>query len=314
MPNTNGIIDIDHLMVRVASLDKAAEIYTRFGFFVCPPRKKISMSALKDGAAQPGDTKQATINNRHIIFKPFPGRSDVANFLEFMCIEDQRATPPTVTQMLCFLLDSEGPKTIVCLTDDVDRTADAFRSRGFTVPATIPFETGWDDEERDRFVRIQAKPFVPVFGQMPFQTNCYETSTLDNYQYTPWTSHPNTARYIAGVTGVTENLSRDVEFMARRVFDVEPEWVNDDVALVKPRDLFLRIVSPAGFSQLYPGLDFSKERILPHTVGATFAVESMQALEEILRENNISFVVTPSGICVPRQLACNTVLEFVPMQ
>lgn len=309
-----NIVDIDHLMIRVHNLDDACDAYASMGFTVTPRRKHISMSALagKQEGANAAPAK-ATINNRHIIFKPYPGRDDVANFMEFMCVEDQLAQPAQVTQWMCFLLDSEGPKTVVFLSTDIDETAAELEKRGFQCPLKIPFETGWHDEVRDHFVRIQARPAVPVYGQMPFQMNPYETSTLENYAYTPWTVHPNTARYFAGATGVTNDIQRDARFMSEKVLDTPIEWVSEDIAIIKPRDIFLRIVTPKGFQQLYPGLDFSTERTLPHTVGGTVAVEDMEVLKATLESNGVPFVLSAHGIAIDRRHANNTVLEFVPM-
>lgn len=307
-----GIVDIDHLMIRSRSLAHAAGIYGKFGFFVCPPRRKIDMSAFADGV-QGGGGPKATLNNRHIIFKPYPGRADVANFLEFMCIEDPLATPPKVMQLMSFLGDSEGPKTVVCLTRDLDRSLEEFQRRGFVAPPTIPFETGWDDAERGTFVRIQARPFVPPPGQMPFQMNCYETSTMENYQYTPWTVHPNTARCLTGFTSVSENLRADVEFMASRIFDVEPEWHGNDIAVIKPRDIAWRFASPKGYASLFPQCAYSQVRLLPATVGATVAVDSLSTLRDILRSNGVAFVDEANRICIRPEDACNTLLEFVEL-
>lgn len=310
--DTLGIVDIDHLMVRSRSLAHAAALYEKFGFFVCPPRRKIEMSAFADGVQGGADAPKATLNNRHIIFKPHPGRDDVANFLEFMCIEDPLATPPKVMQLMSFLGDSEGPKTVVCLTRDLDRSLAEFGRRGFVAPPTIPFETGWDDTERGTFVRIQARPFVPPPGQMPFQMNCYETSTMDNYQYTPWTVHPNTARRLTGFTSVSENLRADVEFMATRIFDVAPEWQGEDFAIIRPRDMEWRFVSPRGYAALFPQCPFSEVRLLPATVGATVAVDSLPTLRGILQANQVPFVDEGQRICIRPEHACNTLLEFVP--
>jgi hypothetical protein len=304
-----GIVDIDHLMIRSRGLAHAAGIYEKFGFFVCPPRRKIDMAAFADGV-QGGGGPKATLNNRHIIFKPYPGRTDVANFLEFMCIEDPLATPPKVMQLMSFLGDSEGPKTVVCLTRDLDKSLEEFQRRGFVAPPTIPFETGWDDAERGTFVRIQARPFVPPPGQMPFQMNCYETSTMENYQYTPWTVHPNTARCLTGFTSVSENLRADVEFMATRIFDVEPEWHGNEIAVIKPRDITWRFTSPHGYASLFPECAYSQVRLLPATVGATVAVESLSTLRDILRSNGVAFVDDGNRICIRPEDACNTLLEF----
>jgi hypothetical protein len=310
---TLGIVDIDHLMIRARSLAHAAETYERFGFFVCPPRRKIEMSAFADGVRGSAGAPKATLNNRHIIFKAYPGRNDVANFLEFMCIEDPLNTPPKVMQLMAFLGDSEGPKTVVCLTRDIDKAAEEFKRRGFEAPPTIPFETGWDDPERGTFVSIQARPFVPSPGQMPFQMNCYETSTIDNYQYTPWTSHPNTAKYLKAITSVTENLRADVEFMAARIFDVTPQWIDQHNAVIRARDIEWRFVTPVGFARGFPGCHYSTVRLLPATVGATIAVGSLATLRSVLRDNGVEHVALADRICINPENACNTLIEFVPV-
>jgi len=308
------LIDLDHLIIRVADLESSVDTYRSFGFTVTPPRLNVGMAALKQQAAG-GDAApaKAPFNNRLILFQPYPGRDDLANFLELMCMEDQFG-PPEITQLMSFMLDTEGPKAISCASADFERTVRAMDDAGIASFVPDMFETGWQDEERDRFVAIRARPVVPVYRQTPFMVNSYETSTLDNYRYEPWTVHPNTARYMAGVTGVTDDLRAHAEWMAKDVFGVAVEWESDEVAIVRPRDLFLRIVSPAGFAELYPGLDFSSERILPALCGATVAVESLERLRELLRENGVEHVETPrGGVVVPRRHANNTVLEFVAM-
>jgi len=308
-----GVVDIDHLMIRAADLGQAASAYEKLGFFVTPLRKKVPWSSSgKELADAPPETQRSTVTGRQILFKPYPGRTDVANFLNIYCIEDQMLMPPEVTQVFSFLLDSEGPRTIVGYTADVGRAREAMTALGIKTNAPLDYESGWQDEERDVFIRIQARPCVPIFGQIPFQFDPYETQTLAGYQYAPWTVHPNSARYMAGVTGVTHNIRRDAEFMAHKIFGVDVEWQGDEVAVIRPRDLFLRVMTPKGFGQLFEGLDFSSERILPHTVGVSFAVASLDVVEKTLRKNGVAMVKTRLGICVPRQAACNTLIEFIP--
>jgi hypothetical protein len=310
------VVDIDHLMIRVADLDSGVETFRRLGFTVAPPRRELELRQLEegtgDGAAAPSDGgPKSTINHRHILFQPYPGRDDVANFLELMSIDDQLATPPRVTQMLCFLLDSEGPKTVVCMSDDIDRAREEILADGIDTSPPIPLETGWEDEERGRFVRVSGRPIVPVYGQTPFMTNTCIHNVVESMRYEPWTSHENGARYLAGVTGLTEDIREHTRLMAERVYDVEPEWVSDDIAVIRPRDIFFRIVTPAGFGELYPGLDFSRERIPPALCAATIAVDSLHKVQSTLRERGVDHVDTPAGVAVPRQEAANTVIEFV---
>jgi hypothetical protein len=116
-----------------------------------------------------------------------------------------------------------------------------------------------------------------------------------------------------GITSVSENLARDAEFMANRIFDTAPVFRGDDEAVIKVRDIEWRIVTPRGFSKLYPGCEFSQVRLLPATVGATIAVESVSTLRDILRKNAVDFVEAGSRTFVRPQDACNTLLEFVDL-
>ncbi|WP_315835321.1 hypothetical protein [Bradyrhizobium prioriisuperbiae] len=303
-----GIVDIDHLMIRASDLDEAARVYEGLGFTVTPMRDSKAGTGFAAGEAKP---RTSSVTGRQIIFKPYPGRTDVANFLNIYCIPDQLNTAPEVTQLFSFLLDSEGPRTIVGYTKDVMKTREAMTALGIQTAPPLDYESGWFDAERNKFVRIQARPCVPVFGQIPFQFDPYETSTLEGYRYEPWTVHENSALYMAGVTGVTKNIRRDAEFMARNIFDTDVNWLSDDVAVIKRRDIFLRIVTPQGFASIFPGLDFSRERILPHTTSATFAVSSMETVQQVLTRSGVHFLRSDNGIAVPRDLACNTLIEFV---
>jgi len=308
-----GIVDIDHLMIRVADLKIGAETFRKLGFTITPPRQHIDMSALEGATGRESKAdRKASINNRHILLTPFPGRDDVANYLELMCIEDQLATPPQVTQMLCFLLDSEGPKTVVTISKDLEHSRQQMLEQGIETSVPVPFRTGWYDEDRDQLVPAHGSPAVPVYGQTPFMTNPCEISTLDGYRYEPWTVHPNGARRLLGVTGITDRIHTHAEAMADNVFGTAVEWASDDVALIWPRDLFFRVVTPAGFAQLYPGLDFSTERILPALCGATVAVDSLDTLCDTLNASGVEYAEIPSGaVVVPRHQAANTIIEFV---
>jgi hypothetical protein len=92
--------------------------------------------------------------------------------------------------------------------------------------------------------------------------------------------------------------------MAETVFGGDPDWQGDDIAVVRPRDIELRIVTPAGFDALYPGLDFSRERVLPALAVVTFAVDSLAAVREVFAKTDVQPVETFRGtLAVPRQQA-----------
>jgi hypothetical protein len=302
------LLDIDHAIVRVASLGDAVERYRSFGFNVAPERKKTGIApAMTEGEIP----RKAPFSARHILFQPYPGRDDIANFVVLQCIQDQMNVPVAVAQVMSFMLDSVGPKAIICWSKDLEATKRALDEAGIeTAPPRWTVEDVWEDNGRQLPVRSQ--PLITQTRRMPFTVNAFQTETLETFHYEPFTRHPNGALYMAGLTGVSDNLAEDVAFMAEQVFGVEPEWESDEVALVRPRDLYLRIVSPAGFADLYPGLDFSSERVLPALCGISFAVESLDTLRTTLGSAGVEYIETPAAsIVIPRGAAENTMLEFV---
>lgn len=297
------LLDIDHLMVRVADLPAAVAAYQALGFQVAPPVQ-----------ARTGEMPAPVWDNRAILFDPYPGRTDIANFLALACLADEFAAPWALRKEISLLWDTEGPRTLVCLSTDLERTLEAMIAEDVEVrlppPSRAGIETGWWDG--DTWLPLRSRPCNPVFRQTPFMVNAYATENLATLQHPPYTEHPNTARHLLSVTGVTRNLTRDAEWMATRVFDVPVQHHNPDIAVVQPRDIALRMVTPEGWTQLYgTEIDFSTERVLPSLAAATIAVTDLGRVREILDTNGVPWH-SPDGfrVVVPRHAACNTVIEF----
>lgn len=304
--------DIDHLMVRVARLQEGAERFEALGFTVAPSRSRLAAGSDDPvaGAAVP----DRPYDNRLVLFEGFPGKTDVANFIGLACLQDQFGAPWRLRKQMSFLWDTEGPKTVVTYSDDIERTFQAMRDAGLEAELgpVPPEDVGWVDPETGGWVPVRNRPCNPTFRQLPFMVNAYTTDTMPSFRRPAWVRHANTAKRLSMITGITDDLERDAAWMAELVFGVAPEWHGTQVALVRPRDVALRIVTPAGFDALYPGLDFSTERILPALCGATIEVASLAATSQVLDEAGIPYVETPGGgIAVPRQSAANTLLEFV---
>ena len=298
-----GVVDIDHLMIRVATLEGAVTRFEAMGFTVAPPRLEL-------GAATP---RWRAYDNRLILFQPYPGRRDVANFLGLACLQDQFGAPWKLRKSMSFLWDTEGPKSVVCLSRDIEATARAMRDAGLEVALEAPAsaELGWIDKETGNWLPHRTRPCNPTFRQLPFMTNAYGTDTVASFHHPPFTRHLNGARYMSAITGVSDDIERDVAWMSRDVFGVTPVWESEDIVLVRPRDIVLRIITPTGFAALYPGIDYSPERILPALSGATIVVSSMAQVTEALERGGVTHVkIDDARVVIPRSEASNTVLEF----
>jgi hypothetical protein len=298
-----GLVDIDHLMIRVSTLEDTVKQFERMGFTVAPPRLEL-------GSKTP---RWRPYDNRLILFEPYPGRHDIANFLGLACLQDQFGAPWPLRKSMSFLWDTEGPKSVVCLARDIEVTAQAMREAGLEVELGGPQspELGWIDEETGSWLPHRNRPCNPTFRQLPFMTNAYGTDSIETFHHPAFIRHANGARYMSTITGITDDIQRDVVWMSRDVFGVTPVWESADVALIRPRDIVLRIVTPAGFASLYPGIDYSTERILPALAGATIVVSSISRVTETLQEAGVAHVrIDANRVVVPRSAASNTVLEF----
>ncbi len=298
-----GLVDIDHLMIRVAALDDALSRFTAMGFTVSPARLDV-------GDDRP---RRRPYDNRFILFQPYPGRKDIANFLALACLQDQFGAPWALRKSMSFLWDTEGPKSVVCLSQDIEATARSMEQAGLEVDLAAPGTSGsgWVDEATGTWLPLRNRPCNPTFRQLPFMVNAYATDTVETFHHGPFTEHANGARYLSTITGVTDDIERDATWMARDVFGVSPVWPSPDVALICPRDIVLRIVTPAGFAGLYPGIEYSPERILPALSGATIVVSSIARLRKVLESGGITYAqIDETHVVVPRGEANNTVLEF----
>jgi hypothetical protein len=301
---TLGIVDIDHLMIRVGNLDNAVARFRALGFVVAPPRRSRHDPSVPLRA----------YDNRFILFQPYPGRTDVANFLALACLQDQFGAPWHLRKRMSFLWDTEGPRTIVCLARDLEFTYEAMVRAGWEVDLAPPppDDIGWLDEGSGQWIPLRNRPCTPTFRQVPFMFNAYHTDTLESFHHEPWTHHPNSARYLSLITGVSDNISRDAYIMSAQVFGSPPRWISEDIVLVSCRDIALRIVTRRGFEALFPGLDFSSERILPALCGVTIVVSEVTEVRSILATNGVPFVTFgDERIVVPRSAACNTLIEFI---
>lgn len=301
VPRGLEFLDLDHAVLRVGDLGSAVARFERFGFTLAPPRQR------------PASAPNPVIEARHILFQPYPGRSDLANFVVFQSLRDPAALSDVLARIFSFMLDSEGTKAVVAYAPDVDVSKARMRAAGMTTnDAEAHSEGFWYDEATGTELPVRVRQLAMLTRRMPFVVNGFHTETLGSFRHPAWTQHANGARYLAGVTGVSANLGQDVATMAGAVFGVEPEWLNQDIAVIRPRDLFLRIVSPHGFAQLYPGLDRSSEQVLPAYVGVTFAVASADQVRGVLTERGVPHQTTSDGrVLVARAQAHNSILEFV---
>jgi hypothetical protein len=171
-----------------------------------------------------------------VLFQPSPGRTDIASFLVF--VEGDRGDP-----------------VLVCYAPDPADTRERLSRLGMDVSDPRPVSPRvWVDPVSGQALPVDAEQLVIPDATVPLRVNGFRTTTLSTYHHPPFTTHANGATRILGVTCVASDLPAAAEWLGTSIFGAPVRWRDDDCAVLIPRDLFIRLVTPAGLRTRYPGL------------------------------------------------------------
>lgn len=299
------IVDIDHLMIRVADRDAAAADYAKLGFSVAPPRKTA-----------PGKPPSPFQNHMVLFEGPDGGRDDVSNYLELM--ECDFSKMPTdnfnMQSFFAFLIGAEGPKYIVHCAEDIKRAREELQEFGFFVFPELQIggegnPVYWEDPKTGEQIHTEAIVSVPGYGKSPFSFGLFESENVKAYAHPAFTVHPNTAKRLSAITAISPSLDRDAAFMSK-VYDSPVIKKTDQSATIKKRDIELRILTPAGFSEIYPEIPLRVNDVPPSIVGCSIAVTSIEAVRDILKKNDVLFFEDADRLYVHPDHLRNNTLEF----
>jgi hypothetical protein len=289
-PVANGILDIDHLMCGVESTDDARRSFERLGFSLTPDSNIESLG----------------LANALVCLRPAnPG---VANFIEFMAIEDPEGANPTMRSLLA---GRPGIKSIVNAVEDADEARRLHAEAGFEVLPVWPVERFWELPSGEA-LQLRFRVFLPKLGQAPFMFNGVQYLTLEHYLREEFLDHPNGAVRWRTVTAVAdEGLFGETVRVYERLYGsaARHDGGGEGVAIVPARDVALRVVTTEALARLYPDVDLEAVEP-PAAVGFTVVVEDLGRLNRTLDENSVSSNRVGDSIVVGPADACGNVVEF----
>lgn len=284
----NGIIDIDHVMCRVADTEAARDDFDRLGF-ATSPRSSIP----DDGVC-----------NRLVVLTP---RGDgVANFLELMAVEDPDRLTPALGRMLA---GGEGIKSLVNGLDDADTARQRHREIGLAMLPVWPRQRLWRLPSGEELM-IRFRVLVPEPGQSPLTFNGVEYLTLEHYLRPEFQRHPNGALRWTGVTAVVDeqDLERRVGLF-ERLYGTEAK-VEDGASTIHVRDTHLRLVNPPTLARLYGEVDLSSFTP-PAYCCITIEVADLDGAAALLSTNGVTHTRDERRILIGPAEACGNVLELI---
>jgi len=258
-----NLIDIDHLMVAVDDSQMAGEQFARLGFTVT------------ERSILPG------LSNRLICFGP--GRQNTCNYIELMSLDDAETAPPPMPTLL------PGPERAVSLvmsTSSAAGSADYLGGVGIAATDVIDLKRDWPLPSGE-VIQPEFSVVIPTPGQAPFYWNLCQHKTPQHYARPEFTTHDNGARRLSAIIAVADDPDA-------AACHYQQHWGAaiscQDPVSVTVGDVTLRIYSPAGFQQTFPGI------AAPQNGLAGFAVAA------------------DSFRLIPPEDACGCVVVFEPVQ
>jgi hypothetical protein len=287
------LVELDHLMIKVDSLEAATEKFSRMGFDVTPESRIDSLG----------------VANRLVLL--WPKRSGVANFLELMSVADPENVDPTMTEILSA---NEGIKMIVHLASDIEKFVATVSERETWIDPVWDIRREWQSPGGERET-IRFRVTKPVPGGTPFTINAYQPNAIGQYLQDRFRHHANGARHVAAVTGVVaaQQFAPAVAYF-ERLYGIPAQRGGEGIAEIKPRDVTLRIVATTSFAGLYPEINPAPLR-LPCLAAITIEVSDLANVATLLAANDVSHALRrqPAGIVVGPHEACGVTFEFVPV-
>lgn len=292
-PISRALKELDHVMLAVFEHEPALASLARLGFRVRPVRENAPMG----GATAGGRGGSAAILLR-------PKRPDVANFVEIARADPVTAAPP----MKIILRRHEGVAMLVHATDDVARVAADWKARGLDVHT----------------FRVELTPFGPgaPFGvdivvpdprQPPFMFNAVRYADHSDFTRAEWLDHPNSARCWSGITYVAadDTLSALADYCAQ-LYGVPADRSVDGVAVIRPRDLTVTLLSDAAFRDRYGTVPEFERRERPFGAVVRFEVGDPATLAACLDAQGVAYARVDGLVRVGPRDACGAIFEFGP--
>ena len=280
--DSGAISGVDHVIVGVRDLEAARRAFAHLGFVISPRGRHIGW---------------ATAN--YCIMFP-------RNYVELLGIVD----PTQFTNNLDrFLAAREGLMSLAYASDDAAAVAEDLRGRGISAD-------GPKDLKRD--LELPEGTVQPAFRltHLPADVSPAAPSFVCQHLNRPmvwqeqWLAHENGARGVLSVTGVVADPG-DAAIAYAKLFGPAAVSAGDGCVEIDVGRAMLRLTTPGGLSQMYPGLPGLPDHPPPWLSGMRLAVDDLTATAAALDARSVPYLRDGERLLrLPPEMACGVVVEF----
>lgn len=264
------ITGIDHAIILVSDLDRAAATYRRLGFTL---------------TERGHHTKLGTHNHCMMLQN---------DYLEILGVAEPAIVSPRWTEILA---DREGPVAAALATDDAEAAAAELARRGVAVGEAVRFARPVDlpDGRREaRFVVTHLDPRETPGASMFF---C-EHLTRDVVWRPEWQRHKNGAIAIASLLAVHPQPA-EAALRYERLVGADRVKQGRGRADVEFGRCVMTIVEPGDVEELSAGIAAAPSRVPARLVGMTLRVADLAQTRAHLKAAGVAHVEAPGRLVVP---------------
>ena len=271
----NGLLEIDHLLTKVESPDRAGDHFERLGFTVTPLSLIESMG----------------LCNRLVLFKPLTEGS--ANFIELMGVSHEAKVPPSMAELL------QGPagiRSMVMATPDAHAARAELVSNGYPFGDVHHIAREWKIPGQSLDVKFDVLLPVPA----PLKFNICRYYTLQHYIRSDWIGHANGIVNLEAVY-CTANDTRQTLQYYEALFGVAATGSDARGWTVSPNNVQLTIFSPQAWEK-----NFDTPAVLGFT-GYRLRSKRLATTAEFMKAAGVPITVRHAGdmlIAPERMFGC----------
>lgn len=284
-PSNHPIVEIDHLLTYVQSLDQAAASFRRMGFTLSPVSHIESMG----------------IANHLLLMQPrTPGSG---NFVELMAAHDRAKLPAVMARTLA---GEQGIKSMVLGVSDAAAARETLLAQGFQTEPPSHVRREWIIGPGES-VFPEFDVLLPV--EAPLSFNCCRYYNVELYLRPQWREHDNGALGLRSVLAVADRPS-EVAALYARVFSAGIRQ-DGEATLVSPGAVDLVISTERAMQERY-GVGPIAWRGPAAYLGYVVEVESCERLVASLQRGSVPFWRCGEKVCVGPDVGCGNLIVFEP--